>query len=151
MSGDGGNVVLTTEEVTSEETAVDGRVRSAVQGKGKLVVEWGHTLHHIDDVPFEADMTDLQARSYNKGISSETSDCTSLTFSQHTLTHTAVTHSKGRTRAHHTWPGKVCAVGGRRDRPQGASSQLYCWALKGAKGQVVNTWWARPRPADGVP
>ena len=62
LSGDGGDVVLTTEEVTSEETAVDGRVRSAVQGKGKLVVEWGHTLHHIDDVPFEADMTDLKAR-----------------------------------------------------------------------------------------
>ena len=39
----------------------------------------------------------LLQRSFPWGISSETSDCRSLTFSQHTLTHTALTHSKGQT------------------------------------------------------
>ena len=38
----------------------------------------------------------LLQRSFPWGISSETSDCRSLTFSQHTLTHTALTHPKGR-------------------------------------------------------
>ena len=33
--------------------------------------------------------------SYNEGIRSETSKCRSLTFTQHTLTHTALTRSKG--------------------------------------------------------
>mgnify|MGYP001806592254 CR=1 FL=1 len=45
-------LVLTQQEVTSEELAVDAAVRRAVKGKAQLQTLWGPSLYHIDDLPF---------------------------------------------------------------------------------------------------
>jgi deoxyribodipyrimidine photo-lyase len=52
--GSGGRtVVLAQSEVTSEETAIERRVKAAVGGAGgKMELRWGSTLFHIDDLPF---------------------------------------------------------------------------------------------------
>eukprot|EP00879_Flechtneria_rotunda_P024160 GHRR01025606.1.p1 GENE.GHRR01025606.1~~GHRR01025606.1.p1 ORF type:complete len:260 (+),score=90.08 GHRR01025606.1:202-981(+) len=47
-----GNLVLTQEEVTSEELAVDAKVARAVKGKAQVIRHWGPSLYHIDDLPF---------------------------------------------------------------------------------------------------
>lgn len=56
-----GTVVLAHAEVTSEETGVEAAVRQALKGSkppgaagGKLELLWGHTLYHMDDLPFES-------------------------------------------------------------------------------------------------
>jgi deoxyribodipyrimidine photolyase len=45
-------LVLTQQEVTSEELAVDAAVRRAVKGRAQLQTLWGPSLYHIDDLPF---------------------------------------------------------------------------------------------------
>jgi hypothetical protein len=53
------NTVLTMEESTAEERAVDARVRAAIAARGRLKTLWGHTLFHIDDLPFSEDLADM--------------------------------------------------------------------------------------------
>ena len=53
------SVVVTQEEVTSEERAVDRAVEAALRGRTGLVREWGATLYHVADVPFRRDLADL--------------------------------------------------------------------------------------------
>lgn len=44
-------LVLTAEEVTSEEAAVDVAVARAIKpAGGKLLRYWGHTMYHYDDL-----------------------------------------------------------------------------------------------------
>lgn len=52
-------VVLTQEEVTSEELRDDERVRSALGSRGELRRVRGHTLVHRDDLPLAADLVDM--------------------------------------------------------------------------------------------
>jgi hypothetical protein len=47
------------EETAYEETRVDAKVRAAISGRGKLETMWGHTLYHIDDLPFTGNLSDL--------------------------------------------------------------------------------------------
>lgn len=44
--------MLTQQETTSEEEAVDRAVKKAIGASGELRTVWGSTLYHIDDVPF---------------------------------------------------------------------------------------------------
>jgi deoxyribodipyrimidine photo-lyase len=60
LGGEQGNVVLTMTEVTSEEVRIDRQVRDAVSGKAKLRKEWGHTLYHIEDLPFAEGLSDME-------------------------------------------------------------------------------------------
>jgi len=53
-----GSLVLTQEEVTSEETGVDRRVRAAMPGV-QWEYCWGSTLFHRDDLPFKDDLSDM--------------------------------------------------------------------------------------------
>jgi deoxyribodipyrimidine photolyase len=53
------NTVLTMEETTSEELAVDAKVRAAISSRGRLKTFWGHTMFHIDDLPYASDLSDL--------------------------------------------------------------------------------------------
>lgn len=53
------NTVLTMEESTSEELAVDSKVRAAISSLGRLKTIWGHTMFHIDDLPYAEDLSDL--------------------------------------------------------------------------------------------
>lgn len=48
-------LVLTHEECTSEERAVDGKVSAALKGAGRLHKLWGHTMYHRADLPFNTD------------------------------------------------------------------------------------------------
>ncbi|KAI3426359.1 hypothetical protein D9Q98_008731 [Chlorella vulgaris] len=59
--GSGGKTcVLAQSEVTSEELAIERRVKAAVGGAGgKLELLWGNTLFHLDDLPFREDLRDL--------------------------------------------------------------------------------------------
>jgi deoxyribodipyrimidine photo-lyase len=59
LSEGGNDIVLTSEEVTSEEMAVDIKVRTAISGRAKLRSMWGHTLYHIDDLPYLPNLSDL--------------------------------------------------------------------------------------------
>jgi deoxyribodipyrimidine photolyase len=59
LSSEGKDVVLTATEVTGEELAVDNKVSAAISGKAELKKQWGHTLYHIDDIPFKSDLSDL--------------------------------------------------------------------------------------------
>lgn len=53
-------VVIAQSEVTSEETAVERKVKSAVGAAGgKLELWWGSTMYHLDDLPFREDLKDL--------------------------------------------------------------------------------------------
>lgn len=56
---DGKSIVLTQEEVTSEELTVDKALRRAMweQGAPREAFEycWGSTLFHKDDLPFRKD------------------------------------------------------------------------------------------------
>jgi hypothetical protein len=54
--GSGGKTcVLAQSEVTSEELAIERRVKAAVGGAGgKLELLWGNTLFHLDDLPFRS-------------------------------------------------------------------------------------------------
>ena len=54
--------VLTQDEVTSEERAVDAEVKTAVGSRGELRRVWGHTLYHLADLPFRC-VADAIARS----------------------------------------------------------------------------------------
>jgi deoxyribodipyrimidine photo-lyase len=47
------------EESTYEEARVDAAVRSSISGRAKLKTIWGHTLFHIEDLPFSEDLSDL--------------------------------------------------------------------------------------------
>jgi deoxyribodipyrimidine photo-lyase len=49
-SGSGKDVILTAEEPTYEEVAVNNAVRAAVRGRATLKAVWSHTMYHIDDV-----------------------------------------------------------------------------------------------------
>jgi deoxyribodipyrimidine photo-lyase len=51
-AAEGGSLVLTQQEVTSEETGVDAAVRRAIKGKAQLMPLWGPSLYHIDDLPY---------------------------------------------------------------------------------------------------
>jgi deoxyribodipyrimidine photo-lyase len=59
LSKTGKDVVFISEEVTSEELAVDNKVREAISGRARLQKLWGHTLCHIDDLPFAQNLSDL--------------------------------------------------------------------------------------------
>ncbi|CAK9048731.1 Cryptochrome DASH [Durusdinium trenchii] len=54
------SIVLTQEEVTSEELRVDDALRQALQQKGCEAFEycWGSTLFHKDDLPYQKDLRD---------------------------------------------------------------------------------------------
>jgi len=61
-----GSVVLTQEEVTSEELRLDSRLRAALTGsKNKEGADvqweycWGTTLFHREDLPFKSDLSDM--------------------------------------------------------------------------------------------
>lgn len=47
------------EESTSEELAVDAKVRSAISSRGRLKTFWGHTMFHIEDLPYAQNLSDL--------------------------------------------------------------------------------------------
>lgn len=50
----GGNTtVLSQEEVTSEETRTDAKVKRALGDKGRMHTLWGQTLYHKDDLPMD--------------------------------------------------------------------------------------------------
>ncbi|KAI7840945.1 hypothetical protein COHA_005375 [Chlorella ohadii] len=52
--------VIAQSEVTSEETGVERKVKSAVAAAGgKLELWWGPTMYHLDDLPFREDLSDL--------------------------------------------------------------------------------------------
>nr|QDO16286.1 cryptochrome DASH [Lingulodinium polyedra] len=51
-----GSVLLTQQEVTSEELGVDGRLRSALAGGVEWEYRWGSTLFHKEDLPFHDDL-----------------------------------------------------------------------------------------------
>jgi len=51
--------VLTQQETTSEELAVDKAVRGALPGGSRFRAVWGSTLYHVDDLPFADDLADL--------------------------------------------------------------------------------------------
>ena len=53
------STVLTMEESTSEELAVDAKVRAAIASRGRLKTIWGHTMFHIDDLPYAEDLSDI--------------------------------------------------------------------------------------------
>jgi len=54
------SVVVTQEEVTSEELAVDRKVEKALKSrKGRLTKEWGATLYHKDDLPYSATLANV--------------------------------------------------------------------------------------------
>eukprot|EP00282_Hemiselmis_andersenii_P002928 CAMPEP_0114137518 /NCGR_PEP_ID=MMETSP0043_2-20121206/15816_1 /TAXON_ID=464988 /ORGANISM="Hemiselmis andersenii, Strain CCMP644" /LENGTH=488 /DNA_ID=CAMNT_0001231395 /DNA_START=198 /DNA_END=1660 /DNA_ORIENTATION=- len=56
----GGTKVLTQEEVTSEELAVDNAVRAAIKASGgELETVWGYSMYHKDDLPFQASLADM--------------------------------------------------------------------------------------------
>jgi len=57
LLGDG-SYLLTQQEVTSEELAVDGGVREALGGRAVWEYCWGSTLFHKDDLPFRPDLSD---------------------------------------------------------------------------------------------
>ena len=60
LTGDGASVVFAQKEVTSEEVRAELAVsRSLKQVKSRLELFWGSTLYHIDDVPFERDMSTM--------------------------------------------------------------------------------------------
>ncbi|KAI8473501.1 MAG: cryptochrome DASH1 [Monoraphidium minutum] len=62
LLGDGGEgcVVLTQEEVTSEELRVDAKVARAIKPRGgRLLKVWGSSLYHRDDLPFGAGCRDV--------------------------------------------------------------------------------------------
>jgi hypothetical protein len=50
--GGGATLVLTQTEVTSEELAVERRLREAAAGAGKLEGRWGSSLYHLEDLPY---------------------------------------------------------------------------------------------------
>uniref|UniRef100_A0A7S1SVM2 Cryptochrome DASH n=1 Tax=Tetraselmis chuii TaxID=63592 RepID=A0A7S1SVM2_9CHLO len=52
--------VLAQTEVTSEELGTDRRLRAAMQGHGKLQLEWGSTMYHLQDLPYRGDLSDLK-------------------------------------------------------------------------------------------
>ena len=52
-------LVLTQQEVTSEELAVDAAVRTAVKGRAQLQTLWGSTLYQIEDLPFAQGLVDM--------------------------------------------------------------------------------------------
>uniref|UniRef100_A0A7S4V579 Cryptochrome DASH n=1 Tax=Alexandrium monilatum TaxID=311494 RepID=A0A7S4V579_9DINO len=51
-----GSVLVTQEEVTSEELQVDKRLQKALAGKADWEYCWGSTLFHRDDLPFRRDL-----------------------------------------------------------------------------------------------
>lgn len=53
-----GSLVLTQEEVTSEELGVDRRLRAAIPGV-QWEYCWGSTLFHREDLPFRRDLADM--------------------------------------------------------------------------------------------
>lgn len=53
-----GSLLLTQEEVTSEELGVDRRLRAALPGV-QWEYCWGSTLFHRDDLPFRSDLSDM--------------------------------------------------------------------------------------------
>jgi deoxyribodipyrimidine photo-lyase len=58
-AAEGGSLVLTQQEVTSEETGVDAAVRRAIKGKAQLMPLWGPSLYHIDDLPYAQGLGDM--------------------------------------------------------------------------------------------
>jgi deoxyribodipyrimidine photolyase len=56
---EGANLVLTQQEVTSEETGVDAAVRRAIKGKAQLTPLWGPSLYHFDDLPYAQGLGDM--------------------------------------------------------------------------------------------
>ena len=55
-----GSVLVTQEEVTAEEKAVDQRLRDRLEAmKVDMQYCWGSTLLHLEDLPFEKDLSNL--------------------------------------------------------------------------------------------
>ena len=51
LSGSSASLVLTQQEVTSEEEVVDKAVAKALQpGGGKLQPRWGYSLYHLEEL-----------------------------------------------------------------------------------------------------
>lgn len=60
LTGAGACVVFAQKEVTSEEVRAELAVSGSLkQVKSRLELFWGSTLYHIDDVPFEPDMSTM--------------------------------------------------------------------------------------------
>uniref|UniRef100_A0A383W805 Photolyase/cryptochrome alpha/beta domain-containing protein n=1 Tax=Tetradesmus obliquus TaxID=3088 RepID=A0A383W805_TETOB len=57
--GPGAGLVLCQEEVTSEETAVDAAVQQAIKGRAELVSQWGPSLLHVEDLPYQQGLQDM--------------------------------------------------------------------------------------------
>lgn len=38
---------------------MENRLRSAIRGRGRLRTVWNHTLYHIEDLPYAADLADM--------------------------------------------------------------------------------------------
>lgn len=54
-----GSLLLTQEEVTSEELRLDSRTRKALGTNVQWEYCWGSTLFHRDDLPFRKDLSDM--------------------------------------------------------------------------------------------
>lgn len=45
--------------MTSEELAVDAKVKDAIAGKASFETIWVHTLYHVDDLPYGKGLSDM--------------------------------------------------------------------------------------------
>eukprot|EP00929_Paragymnodinium_shiwhaense_P059144 TRINITY_DN29608_c0_g3_i1.p1 TRINITY_DN29608_c0_g3~~TRINITY_DN29608_c0_g3_i1.p1 ORF type:complete len:551 (-),score=118.15 TRINITY_DN29608_c0_g3_i1:103-1755(-) len=54
-----GSIVVTQEEVTSEELRTDQKVRAALEQKAEFEYCWGSTMFHKEDLPFQPDLADM--------------------------------------------------------------------------------------------